>query len=498
MLKLHQLNQWRLGGAVALALLMRPASARSQTSDPLLNTLIKKGIITEQEAREIKAETETNITAVSASKWRLSSAIKEVNLFGDVRFRYEYRGAETVGGLTGDRERLRYAVRLGIRGDLFDDWYYGIRLETAQNSRSPWVTLGGSKSYPYPGPSDKVNDGINVGQIYLGWRAADWLDLSIGRLPNPLYTTALIWDTDINPEGLAEKFKTSVGNVDLFATLGQFVYQAADPNQTISTIPTFSSSDGSTNHNDAFLLAWQVGATVHLDADKSFKIAPTLYTYTGNGQFPDFSGKNSSGYAGTFVGEGGPGGQNLYDPNKPSGQPGYINQSGINDLLVFELPGEFDFKLGRYSARLFGDFAYNLQGADRARAAAQAGGLPQAYTDDVKAYQAGFGIGNLGLVYGTTSKKNTWEARAYWQHTEQYAVDVNLNDSDFFEGRGNLEGVYTALAYSFTDAIIGTFRYGYAQRINKNLGTGGSNQDLPQINPINYYNLVQVDLTWRF
>ncbi len=29
---------------------------------------------------------------------QLSSAIKEVNLFGDVRFRYEYRGAETVEG----------------------------------------------------------------------------------------------------------------------------------------------------------------------------------------------------------------------------------------------------------------------------------------------------------------------------------------------------------------------------------------------------------------
>ena len=41
-------------------------------------------------------------------------------------------------------------------------------------------------------------------------------------------------------------------------------------------------------------------------------------------------------------------------------------------------------------------------------------------------------------------------------------------------------------------------RYGYAHKINPALGTGGSNQDLPQINPVNYYNLIQVDLTWRF
>ena len=113
-------------------------------------------------------------------------------------------------------------------------------------------------------------------------------------------------------------------------------------------------------------------------------------------------------------------------------------------------------------------------------------------------YQIGFGIGNLGLVYGQTSKKNTWEARAYWQHVEQYAADVNLLDSDFMEGRGNLQGDYTALAYSFTDNIIGTFRYGYAQRIKKDLGTGGNNPDLPVLNPIRNYHILQLDVTWRF
>jgi hypothetical protein len=30
------------------------------------------------------------------------------------------------------------------------------------------------------------------------------------------------------------------------------------------------------------------------------------------------------------------------------------------------------------------------------------------------------------------------------------------------------------------------------------VGTGGSNQDIPQVNPINYYSLWQLDLAWRF
>ena len=61
-----------------------------------------------------------------------------------------------------------------------------------------------------------------------------------------------------------------------------------------------------------------------------------------------------------------------------------------------------------------------------------------------------------------------------------------------------MEGFYSALAYGFSDNIIGTVRYGYAKRINDKLGTGGSNQDIPQINPINHYYLLQVDLTFRF
>ncbi|MCX6922475.1 MAG: putative porin, partial [Verrucomicrobia bacterium] len=163
------------------------------------------------------------------------------------------------------------------------------------------------------------------------------------------------------------------------------------------------------------------------------------------------------------------------------------------------------------------DYAYNLQGTERAQAAYNAAktagtvnGFPEdggvqairsAQTHDIHAYQVGFALGNkdsLGLVYGTVSKKHAWELRTYWQHIEQYALDPNLHDSDFFEGRGNLEGIYTALAYGLSDNMIATIRYGYANRINNQLGTGGSNQDIPQMNPINQYHLLQLDLTFRF
>ena len=505
--------------ASAAALMSLARATDAQSSDALIDKLEQKGILTAAEAKELRAEeaaADTNlVNQLPASKWKLADSIKSIGLFGDVRLRYEYRGVDNptpnnpglggpTSGATGNtyyRERFRYALRLGLRGDLFDDFNYGIRLETSANPRSPWVTFaddtGKSSTSPLSGtPTDKSSDGIYIGQIYLGWHPTDWFEMTVGRMPMPLYTTPMVWDNDINPEGAFEKFKYSADDFDLFAGFGQFDYQ--DPNPA-SAFPS----------SDTFLLAWQAGGTVKFGRDMSIKIAPVLYTYTGQGNttLPGANPDYDSPYY-SFVGQG--------DIN---GLNGGYNQAGINDLLVLEIPVEFDFKiyntvLGTLQARLFGDMAYNFYGDDRARAAYQAGGgsagafpgLSSAATGQNKAYQVGFGLGSpgpvygpmQGLVYGTTSKKNTWEARFYWQHIEQYALDVNLIDSDFFEGRGNLQGFYTAFAYSITDAIIGTVRYGYAEQIKGGLGTGGNNLDIPGINPINNYNLVQLDLTWRF
>jgi hypothetical protein len=198
-----------------------------------------------------------------------------------------------------------------------------------------------------------------------------------------------------------------------------------------------------------------------------------------------------------------------------------FNQVGLDHLVVVEVPFEINFKINRLAARFFGDFSYNLDGAQRAQEAASAysyilsqapstqNALPHSFaaqTHDVKAYQFGFGIGSTnfaagpaqGVVYGTSSRKHAWEIRTYWQHIEQYALDPNLIDSDFFEGRENLEGIYVAAAYGLTDNVIATIRYGHAGRINNQLGTGGSNQDIPQVNPIASYDLLQVDLTFKF
>ena len=187
---------------------------------------------------------------------------------------------------------------------------------------------------------------------------------------------------------------------------------------------------------------------------------------------------------------------------------------GINNLYVLEIPFELNFKLNPFDLRLFGDYAQNLDGSARAEAAAAQSINDNAntalspinvihspQTHDTKAYQVGLAIGStnsLGLVNGTTARKHSWEVRTYWQHVEQYSLDPNLLDLDFFSGQENLQGIYAAAAYGFTDNFIGTFRYGHAGRINDKLGTGGTGTDIPQMNPINEFSIFQVDLTFKF
>ena len=496
-------------GATALAAMV-PESRAEITADALINKLEQKGILSADEARDVRTESaasETNcVNQLPASKWKLADSIRSIGLYGDFRLRYEYRGVDNAVGTSPDtfyRERMRYALRAGLRGDLYDDFSYGLRLETANNPRSPWDTFGNNTTGGSVTPSDKNSSGVYVGQAFLNWHPAAWYEMTVGRMSMPLYTTPMVWDSDINPEGAFEKLKFTVGPVELFADFGQFDYQ--DPGNGNRYVT-----------GDTFLLTWQAGVNVRLAKDMSFKVAPVVYTYAGEGS-------TGSGLGQPFVGQGSPTGTN---PGVPGGaaygaltaaqaQQAY-NQEGINSLLILEIPAEFNFRinhtpLGDLQARFFGDFACNFQGDDRAASAYYANpaafpGMNGPASGKDFAYQAGFGLGSagltngptLGLVYGTVVKKGSWEARAYWQHIEQYALDVNLIDSDFFEGRGNLQGFYTAFSYGITDAILGTVRYGFANRIDDNLGTGGNNLDIPGINPIKNYNLVQLDLTWKF
>ena len=57
-------------------------------------------------------------------------------------------------------------------------------------------------------------------------------------------------------------------------------------------------------------------------------------------------------------------------------------------------------------------------------------------------------------------------AQGLLQHTEQYSLDPNLVDSDFFDSRVNMEGVVVQAGYALTDAIVFNLTYGYGWQVD--------------------------------
>ena len=487
--------------AVAFFFAFTGTASRGQDAGALLDLLVRKRLITDQEAEEVRTELVKESASTAAGKWKLSTPITEVELYGDVRLRYEYRGGRLPDHYQFgqdnqndwyERHRERYRLRVGLRGTLADDWFFGLRLETNTDPRSTNVTFGGESS---GGPFAKGDDGIFVGQAYFGYTGFPDFKFTGGRMPQPLITTSMVWDDDINPEGLAEQWKHTFTfnlgggggeavqsyskggyskegkgvvappagepfklKLDVFVNFAQFVYDDENPENPIGPNPT-TDANGSTQKiptTDAFKLAWQIGARLTFPNNVYFQLAPTVYNYTGNGD--------------TF---------NVHFQGDPGG-----NQTGINSLLVFDMPMEVGWKLWNLPMRIFGDFAVNFDADDRAAAAGHAGGGGQRY-----AWELGLGVGQL-------KAKGDWEIRAWWQHSDQFSLDTNLVDSDIFDARVNIQGIAVKAGYMLADPISLNLTYSYGWRTNGNYGTGGIG-NIP-INPVDEYQLLQADMSVKF
>src|SRR5438552_12993715 len=291
--------------AVVLSLAVQPARAQGSDAERLqkleqaVSQLQKRNAELEQEVNSLKKHsapavvigaegpTKTEVTydgktyfeksvpveKSSADRWKLSTSTTEMELYGDVRLRYQYNGGRTDdtpvappgAGVAGthdwqERERERYRLRLGLRGTLLDDWFFGLRLETSASARSTNVTMGDDTSPDSAGgggPFAKGSDTVYVGQAYAGYKGFPGFTFTAGRMANPLLSTRMVWDPDINPEGLAEQWKHTftIGGgaaapvsyskdgknvalppppepflkIDVFANFAQFVYDDANP-----------------------------------------------------------------------------------------------------------------------------------------------------------------------------------------------------------------------------------------------------------------------------
>ncbi|MEI8197429.1 MAG: putative porin [Phycisphaerae bacterium] len=445
------------------AALITSGAAFGQGGDAILDLLTKKGVITQREANETREQLDAqNAQTVEAyNKVKVSSWVNSLQFYGDGRLRYEWRSgkgnagnASGIGIATGpqdhaDLDRFRYRFRVGVKGELADNFSYGLRLETATKGNSANVTMGGQGLSGGPFPKTG-NDAIALGQFWAQYKYSDWLTLVGGKMENPFITSAMVWDGDLSPEGFAQKLKLNTDKVDWFLTLGEFTY-----NNTVNQNIFRGAAAGG---NDSWLLGIQGGGKVKFDKDLSLTLAPTFYVYS-----------NPNKTAGVF---------------KPTLSGG--NNTGIDDLAVVVVPVELAFPVPglHVPGKGCGEFVVNTSAKQRADAALLSG-----YENQDMAYQFGASI-------GSSKKKHDWLVKAYWPHTELFALDPNLVDSDLFDGRLNMQGAVTSAQYLLTDFLTLGVTYANAHAINASLPVLSGTGDLK--GNLRNYNLFQADLNWKF
>jgi hypothetical protein len=483
-------------GVLALGL----SAARAQEDGALLDALVKKGVLSDQEARDIRSSEEKDASTTAADKIAISDYVQRIKFYGDVRFRYEYLdetpqsakpiAATTATGYSHDNvvERYRYRLRVGTDITFTDNFVGGFELESNSAGDSANQSFGNGFS----------KESANIGLVYLQWKPVDWLTLVGGKQHNPLYTTNLTWDPDINPEGGAEIFNWTfpLGGSDVVETpkdpkdvkdlkeikapggsdeslsvgftATQWIYadnQEYNTNATAETpIGTATNPAGTAatlttaaDKRDVWQFVEQVPVQFNFNKSTFIKVAPGFDSYMSGGS----SGIPSSFTNGTVGDTGWTGGDTLsfYGPNI------------ANHLEIFQAPGEFDFAAWKLPFRIYWDFDLNTDGKARVQdvllgngngvgLAGNATTTPLAVAVQRQNRDLGDNVAWLaGFQVGQNKKKGDWSFSTDYRQVGLGAIDPNENDSDWADSFLNMQGFQIRAAYNFTDFLTGTVTY---------------------------------------
>lgn len=425
-------SRFALGAAIAAG---AASFAQAQDSGPLIDALIRKGVLTDQEGEELRAELLRDFGTTSAGKLEVSSPVTRFKISGDMRLREQIESQTPTSNTAVSNERNRFRFRFRLNGDvtLQKGWTAGFAFETAQSGDSGNQTFeNGGDDYA-----------LFLARAYIGY---EWNDFTFvgGKQKNIFYTTDLIWDSDINPQGLTEQYKwalSDAGSVTFRA--GQLVMD--DNNETVS----------GTNGDDAWMFYQQAEFAQKLGSAVTLKVAPGYQFY--NASTISLS-TNESPFNGT-----------------------------TENLHILLLPGEVSFAdlggAGR-GLKLYWDIAYNTKADERV---SEAYGQPASVDSDPLAWLVG-----LSYAFGSGKSAGDWKVSADYREIGLGSIDPNINDSDFAFSNLNQKGIKVSGSYNLNDFTSINATYFNTKEL----------QDLPGAGPVmadlDSSHTLQLDLNVKF
>lgn len=517
---------------VAQAEVVEPTPARSPVpqagvaADGTQTVTYVSPVVREQIASQVRAELGTQAQAEGWSKpGETPEWTRRIQLYGDVRVRGEgrfydkdngdifwnygalnagapfdindanpdYVGAPYINTLE-NRERFRLRARLGVKAQIADWISADVRIATGADNApvSTNQTLGADGTGKYHLWLDRAS-------IRLTPVKAVAIDL--GRFANPFFTSDLMFDNDMNFDGVAISGSAPVSHgLRVFGTAGAFPIFNTDMNFGTQNAREEDKVPRGRPYpsQDRYLFAGQLGVDAKLTDQIGVKLAGAYY------HFDNIQGKLSDpcywyelvcstdalrpafqqfGNTMTPLRNIVP---NPIDPDL-SPDPQYFGYA--SKFQILHVRGQLDYKPSdAFGVRLEGDYVRNLgwrRGEAGARALNNLGPdirVPNDETPDPNdtmlvngpyqggnaGWQARLTVGtvmNLNLLGDWQAKRGDWNAYVAYRRLESDAVVDAFADSDFHIGGTNNRGWQIGGNYGIAKNTILGFRWLSAEEI---------------------------------
>lgn len=309
--------------------------------------------------------------------------VENVKLYGDFRYRYEYRDSDWKSS-TSDRHRIR--ARVGVKAKINDEFTFDFRIATAEfldDDNDDKIVSGDSVSGNKTLGEYWATKNAWIDRAYVAYKPhyAEDLTMLFGKMGNPFYKVGknqLIWDGDVNPEGIAFQYETG----DLF----------------VNGMLGYVQENGSSS--DKTLLGIQAGLAHAFEDSSKLTYGASYYDYSNvkGESLPEIGGDVIDG-----------------------GVAGNTSTDGLTydyDYNLLEGFAEYAFKLGELPLSLYGDYVVNTaSGVDE-----DTGWL-------------------VGTTINKAKKPGSWQFGYTYRDLEADAVLGAFTDSDFGrDGGTNVRG----------------------------------------------------------
>jgi hypothetical protein len=389
--------------------------------------------ITDQVREEVIAQ-------AKMERWGDANAVPEwvdrIKIEGDIRMGYQgdmfsknnapvttfATTGQILSNTTDDRNRARLRARLGINAKVTPEISSIVRLATGTTTDpvSTNQTLG-----QYANKSSFVLD-----RAYIKAHSDEtlpWLTVSAGRIPNPWFGTDLVWDDDVNFEGIALQMESRDQSSKAwrpFGTVGAFPLQEIERSNTVKA-------------DSKWLIGAQVGMEWVPSTETRAKVGLAYYDFQNvsgranpalndvqfNKTAPEFRQKGNSVFN---IDNDGSATTNLW---ALAADYQVLNVTGMVDLNLFN----------PVHVILTGDYVENI-GYSQSKTLARTG-------TDITPQTVGY-MGRIAIGMPNMNLKNDWQISLAYRYLERDAVLDAFTDSDFHLGGTNNKGYILGGQYS--------------------------------------------------